>query len=62
MLGSDEGIKMGFFDGEVLVNIIGNVDGITLGIDVRTDLVSLDEYFDGCKGGNIEGLFLGDSQ
>ena len=53
MLGSDEGIKMGFFDGEVLVNIIGNVDGITLGIDVRTDLVSLDEYFDGCNGGNL---------
>ena len=39
------------WDSQVLVSIIGNVDGITLGIDVGTDLVylyvSLNGYNDG---------------
>ena len=34
--GSYEGIKLGFNDGKVLGTILGNVDGIILGIDVGT--------------------------
>ena len=37
---SDEGMKMGLFYGKGIVTILGNVDGITLGLDVGTDLVS----------------------
>ena len=36
VLGSGEGIKMGYTDDEVLVPILGNVDGSILGIDVGT--------------------------
>ena len=53
----DEGIKLVIFDGEVIGTIIVNVDGITLGLDVGIELVSLDVSFDGCNDGNIEGLF-----
>ena len=42
VLGYDEGIKMVSTDGKVLVIILGDVDRITLGIDVLTELVSLD--------------------
>ena len=45
MLGSYEGIKLGSNDGNKLVIILVNEDGITLGVDVGTYLVSLDEYF-----------------
>ena len=38
VLGSDENIKLEYNDGEVIITIIGNVDGITLGIDVRKEL------------------------
>ena len=34
VLGYDEGIKLGLFDGKVTGTIIGNVYAITLGIDV----------------------------
>ena len=47
VLGYDEGIKLGLFDGKVLGNILGNVDGITLVLDVGTDLGSLYVSFDG---------------
>ena len=47
MLGSDEGIKLVSNDGKVIETILGNVDEITLGIDVGTYLGSLDGLFDG---------------
>ena len=42
MLGSDEGIKLGSTYGKVLDTILGNVDGITLGLDIGTKLGFLD--------------------
>ena len=42
MLGFDEGIKLRSIDGSVLRTVLGNVDGITLGLDVGTNIVSLD--------------------
>ena len=59
--GSGKGNKLGSFDVKVLGTIIGNVDRITLGIDVRTDLGSLyvsSYVYNDCK---IEGLLIGDS-
>ena len=47
MLGSDEGIKLGYTDGKVFGTILGNVDIITLGIDIGTELGFLDGSFDG---------------
>ena len=41
--------------------ILGNVDGITLGLDVETYMGSLDGYFDHSNHGKLEGLSLGDS-
>ena len=58
MLGSDEDIKLGLSDGKVIGTILGNVDGITLGIDVRTEMDYLDGSFDGSSGSKLEGLFL----
>ena len=46
LFGSSEGIKVGSTDVKLIGTIIKNVDGITLGIDVGTDLVSLDGPFD----------------
>ena len=45
----------------MLVTIHGNVDGITLRLDIGTELEFLDESFDGYNEGKLEGLFLGDS-
>ena len=42
---------MGSTDDKVIGTILGNVGGITLGIDVGTDLISLDGFF-----GNIHWL------
>ena len=47
MFGSDEGIKKGLSDGEVLGNIIGNVDLITHGLGVGIELGSFDRFFGG---------------
>ena len=58
---SDEGIKLGSTDGKVIANIIVNVDGITLVLDVGTELSSLDGYFDGSNNGRPEVVLLGDS-
>ena len=55
---SDEGIKLINFDGKVLGNKLGSVDGITLGLDVGTELSSLDGSFDVYNDGKLEGLFL----
>ena len=48
-------------DGEVIDTAIGNVNGITLGIDIGTDMVSLEGYFDVSNDDKVEGLYLGDS-
>ena len=45
MLGSDEVIKLGLYDGEVIRTILVNVVCITLGIDVGTELVSSYGFF-----------------
>ena len=43
----------------MLVTIIGNLDRITLGIDVGTELGYLDGSFDSSNDGKLESLFLG---
>ena len=53
--------KLGYTDGKVLGTILENTDRITLGLDIVTELGSLDGSFDGSNDGNIEGLLLGDS-
>ena len=61
VIGSDEVIKMVLIYGKLLGTVVVNVDVITFGVDVVTELVSLDGYFDGSNDGKIEGLFIGDS-
>ena len=62
MIGSAEDIKLVSTDGKVHVTIIGNVDVITLGLDVGTEMGSfLDGLFDDSSNGNIEGLLIEDS-
>ena len=46
LVSSDEGIKLGFTYDEVLGTIFRDSDEITPGVDVGTDLGSLDRYFD----------------
>ena len=45
----------------MLGTILGNVNVITLGIGVETDLGSLNGSFDGSNDGKLEGLFIGRS-
>ena len=45
----------------MLCAILYNVDGITLGIDVGTEMGFLDESFDDSNDGNIMSLLIGDS-
>ena len=59
VLGSDEGIKLGYTNDNNIGTILIDVYGITLGIDVGPKLVSLDESFDGSNYGNIEGILIG---
>ena len=61
MIGFDEYIILGSTDGKVFVTILEIVDGISLGIDVGTDLVYLNESFDGSNDDKLDGSFLGDS-
>ena len=61
VLVTNEGIKLRSSSGKVLVIIIGNVYGITLGIDVVIELCLLDGSFDGYNVGKFEGLLLGGS-
>ena len=60
VLGSDEGIKLGLFYSKVFDTILGNVDKITLGLDVGPDLGYLDRSFDCSNDGKLEGLLLGE--
>ena len=59
VLGSDEGIKLEYTDVKVFGNILGNVDIITLGLDIGTELGFLNGSFDGYNEGNLEGFLLG---
>ena len=61
MLGSDEGVKLVLSGVGFIGTILGNVDGITLGINIGTYMVSLDLSFDGSNDGKLERLFLGDT-
>ena len=45
--GTNERIKLGLFDDEVLVTLLGNIVRITLGIDVGIELGSINVSFDG---------------
>ena len=47
MFGSDEGIKIEILNDKFLITLHVNVDVITLGFDVGTDLGSIDRSFDG---------------
>ena len=49
------------YDYEVLGTILENVDGITVGIDVGTELGNLDVSFDGSNYGKLESLLLAES-
>ena len=60
-LGSYKGIKLGSNCGKLSVTVLGNVDLISLGIDVGTCLGSLYGSFDDSNDYNLEGLLLGDS-
>ena len=42
----------------MLGTILDNVGGITIGIDVETDMGSLDVSFDGSNDGKLEVLFF----
>ena len=61
ILSSDEGIKLVSTDSKVVCNILGDIDVITLGVDVGTYLSSLDRWFDGYNVGKLEGIFIGAS-
>ena len=58
MLGSDEGTELGYTDGKVLRIIFGNVYVITFGIDVGSEMVSVDGSFGGSNDGKLEGLLF----
>ena len=58
-IGSDEGINLISTYGKLLITIIGNVDGITLDIDIGTELGFLHGSFDGSNDIKLEGLLLG---
>ena len=60
VLGSDEGIKLESTDGKCFVTILGNVDRITLWLNIGTNLGFLDGSFDGSNEGRLEKLLLGD--
>ena len=45
----------------MLGDTLGNVDEITLRLDIGTELGLLDVSFDGSNDGKLEGLFIGDS-
>ena len=52
-LRSEKGIKLGSTDVKVLGTILVNIDGITLGLDIGTELGSLDGSFYGSNDGNL---------
>ena len=61
VIGSDEGIKLGSTDSKLLGAILEHINGITLGLDVGTNMGYLDGSNDCTNYGTLEGLLLGDS-
>ena len=59
VLDTDEGIKLGSPDGEVLGITLGDDDVITLGLDEGTELRFSDGSFDSSNYGNLQGTLLG---
>ena len=57
-LGSNEVIKLGYTVGKLLGTILGNVDGITLELDVGIEMGSLYRSFDGDDDNKLEGILL----
>ena len=58
---SDQGIKLRSTDCKLLVTILVNVDGTTLGLDVGTEMGSLDGSFNDSNDDNIGSLLIGES-
>ena len=58
VLGFGKCIKLGISGDKVLGNILGNIDEITLELDVGTDLGSVDVYLDVSNYVNLEVLLL----
>ena len=54
------GDSLGSTDVKVLGFLLGDVDGITLGLDFGTERVFLYVTFYGCNDGKLECLLLGD--
>ena len=61
VLSSDDDNKLLLFVGKVLGTILGDVHGITLGLDIWTELGSLGESVDGSNDGKLDVLLLGHS-
>ena len=57
-LGYDEGIKLGSTSGKLFANILENIDGITLDLDIGAELGFLYGSFDFSNVGNLKGSFL----
>ena len=49
---------MGYTDSKVFDTILRNVYGITLGIDIGTDMGFFDVSFDDCNDDKLEGLLI----
>ena len=60
VLGFGKCIKLGISGDKVLGNILGNMYGITLGIDIETWVVSINGSFDFSNDSKFEGLLLWD--
>ena len=58
--GSDEVIQLGLYGIKVIVAILLNIDRITLGRDIGTDMGYLDGYFYLSKYGKLEVLLIVD--
>ena len=53
VIGYNEGIKLGSIDGKVPCTIFENIDGISLGLHVGTEMVPFDGSIDGSNCKNI---------
>ena len=58
VIGYDQGIQLGFIDGKLLGTIFGDVDGITHGLDVGTELCPSDGSFEGSNDGKFEIIII----
>ena len=60
VLGTNEGIKLGMCYGKMVGTMLWNLDGITFGNNVETELGSLDGYFDFYNDFKLEILLIRD--